>query len=180
MSRALFVGLVSALLSATTLMTTVLASTSASRGYSGGSSSSTTYTSNSNYDSSYSSDGSGSSWSGSSSSSSSDAYGVNFFAESTNTQYDGYQQAWRYLGWYVDCGNPSGRYNERGSHASHDNQKTYGNMYCQRYLMWAAVRRFIMRYDSVSVPAAGTIIPHTHVSPKKTVRRSQLFGGRDR
>jgi hypothetical protein len=88
--------------------------------------------------------GSSSSSSGyaSSSSSSVDAYGVNFFAESTNSLYDGYQQAWRYLGWYVDCGNPSGRYSERASHASHDNnnKKTYGNMYCQRYLMWAAVR----------------------------------------
>jgi len=76
-----------------------------------------------------------------SSSTSSAAYGKNFFAESSNTLYDGYQQAWRYLGWYVDCGNPSGRYNERrNSHASHENQQTYGNMYCQRYLMWAAVR----------------------------------------
>jgi len=74
------------------------------------------------------------------SSKSSAVYGTNFFAESTNSQYDGYQQAWRYLGWYVDCGNPSGRYNERNSHASHDNNKNnYGNMYCQRYLMWAAV-----------------------------------------
>ena len=76
-----------------------------------------------------------------SSSTSSAVYGTNFFAESSNTLYDGYQQAWRYLGWYVDCGNPSGRYNDRhNSHASHENSQTYGNMYCQRYLMWAAVR----------------------------------------
>ena len=72
----------------------------------------------------------------------SDAYGVNFFAESTNTQYDGYQQAWRYLGWYVACGHPSNRYYQKGSHShSHDNNNNryQGNMYCQRYLMWAAV-----------------------------------------
>lgn len=71
----------------------------------------------------------------------SDAYGVNFFAESTNTQYDGYQQAWRYLGWYVACGHPSNRYYQKGSHShSHDNNNNryQGNMYCQRYLMWAA------------------------------------------
>lgn len=70
----------------------------------------------------------------------SNAYGVNFFVESENTYYDGYQQAWRYLGWYVACGSPSDRYNEGHSHESHDeNQRYQGNMYCQRYLMWAAV-----------------------------------------
>ncbi len=72
----------------------------------------------------------------------SDAYGVNFFAESSSTQYDGYQQAWRYLGWYVSCGHPSDRYSQKNSHShdSHDNNQRYqGNMYCQRYLMWAAV-----------------------------------------
>lgn len=75
----------------------------------------------------------------SSSSSSSSAYGVNFFAESENSYYDGYQQAWRYLGWYVACGHPSDRYNGgSGSHDSNEDRQM-GNMYCQRYLMWAAV-----------------------------------------
>jgi hypothetical protein len=84
---------------------------------------------------------------GSSTSNSIGAYGLNFFADSQSTYYDGYQQAWRYLGWYVKCGYPSDRYDEQqqGSHEkSHksgdQNQRWYGNNYCQRYLIWAAVR----------------------------------------
>jgi hypothetical protein len=45
-----------------------------------------------------------------------------FFVDSRNTYYDGYQQAWRYLGFYVDC------YTKEGTKV------------CQRYLLWAAVR----------------------------------------
>jgi len=70
------------------------------------------------------------------------AYGQNLFAESSSTSYDGYQQAWRYLGWYVKCGYPSDRYNEgSGDHNSHSGDKNswVGNNYCQRYLIWAAV-----------------------------------------
>jgi hypothetical protein len=70
------------------------------------------------------------------------AYGKNLFANSDSTYYDGYQQAWRYLGWYVKCGYPSDRYDDSGSHDSHDshdNQRWEGNNYCQRYLIWAAV-----------------------------------------
>jgi len=69
------------------------------------------------------------------------AYGTNLFAESSYTEYDGYQQAWRYLGWYVKCGAPSDRYDEgESSHSgSGDNQRYQGNNWCQRYLMWAAV-----------------------------------------
>lgn len=67
-------------------------------------------------------------------------YGTNFFAESQNTEYGGYQQAWRYLGWYVKCGYPSDRYNGGGSHeGSHDKQGLSGNNWCQRYLVWASV-----------------------------------------
>ncbi|GAX29311.1 hypothetical protein FisN_16Hh255 [Fistulifera solaris] len=43
-----------------------------------------------------------------------------FFVDSRNTYYDGYQQAWRYLGFYVDC------YTKEGTKV------------CQRYLLWAA------------------------------------------
>ena len=68
-----------------------------------------------------------------------DAYGWNFYADSSDIEYDGYQQAWRYLGWYVACGTPSDRYNDNGSHHSHDNGSWMGNNYCQRYLMWAGV-----------------------------------------
>jgi hypothetical protein len=72
------------------------------------------------------------------------ATGLNFFADSQSTYYEGYQQAWRYLGWYVKCGYPSDRYDEeqKGSHdKSKDNQEQrwQGNNYCQRYLIWAAV-----------------------------------------
>jgi hypothetical protein len=93
-----------------------------------------------------------SSYSSSSSSSSSasytyngDAYGNNFFADTDVSYYDGYQQSWRYLGWYVKCGSPSGRYDEEDSHEnSHDsgddNTRYSGNNWCQRYLIWASVR----------------------------------------
>lgn len=91
--------------------------------------------------------------------SSANAYGSNFFVDSANTYYDGYQQAWRYLGWYVKCGYPSDRYDEEesGDHEenhesedhddrgrklnSGDNNRWQGSNYCQRYLIWAAVRQ---------------------------------------
>ena len=86
---------------------------------------------------------------GSSSSSSSsyngDAYGHNFFADTDISYYDGYQQAWRYLGWYVKCGSPSDRYDDSGEEHSHsgsqDNNDDFlvGSNWCQRYLIWAAV-----------------------------------------
>jgi len=67
------------------------------------------------------------------------AYGMNMYADATQ-YYDGYQQSWRHLGWFVDCGTPSDRYRNSGSHASQENNNGYGGShYCQRYLMWAAV-----------------------------------------
>ena len=68
------------------------------------------------------------------------AYGSNYYVDSQNTAYDGYAQAWRYLGWYVECGNPSDRYSQQ-SHHSDDYQYYYANNWCQRFLMWAMVRR---------------------------------------
>ena len=69
-----------------------------------------------------------------------EAYGTNFFADSQNTYYDPYQMSWRFLGHFVKCGYPSDRYDKQSQH-SHDNnnQEEFGNNYCQRYLMWAAV-----------------------------------------
>jgi hypothetical protein len=81
--------------------------------------------------------------SGSSSSSTSKSYalGTNFFAQTNNVYYDGYQQAWRYLGHLVKCGYPSSRYNQQeNSHSGDNGNKWNGNNYCQRYLVWAAVR----------------------------------------
>ena len=69
-------------------------------------------------------------------------YGTNAYADSSATYYDGYAQAWRYLGWYVECNGGSNRYFQQDSHShsgSQDNQQVYGNNFCQRYLMWAAV-----------------------------------------
>ena len=66
----------------------------------------------------------------------------NFFADTQSSYYDGYQQAWRYLGHLVKCGYPSDRYDEEDSHSQHssDGDGRYsGNNYCQRYLLWAAV-----------------------------------------
>lgn len=67
---------------------------------------------------SYSS-GSSSSSSSSGSSYSSNAYGYNVFADSEYSYYDGHQQAWRMLGFYVDCDSSQGT--------------------CTRYLLWALV-----------------------------------------
>ena len=78
----------------------------------------------------------------SSSYSSANAYGKNWYVDSINATYDGYQQAWRYLGHMIKCGYPTARYYEQDSH-SHDSgdgdNKYRGNNWCQRYLMWAAV-----------------------------------------
>jgi hypothetical protein len=72
--------------------------------------------------------------------SSSSVYGSNYYADTQQTYYDGYAQAWRYLGWYVDCNGGSNRYYDRSQHShSGDNSNNIGNNYCQRYLMWAAV-----------------------------------------
>ena len=70
-------------------------------------------------------------------------YGQNFFADTQSTYYDGYQQAWRYLGHLVKCGAPSNRYDEEDDKSQHsgdgDDQRYRGNNWCQRYLVWAAV-----------------------------------------
>jgi len=71
----------------------------------------------------------------------SSVYGTNSYADSSQTYYDAYAQAWRYLGWYVDCNGGSSRYYDSsgsGSHSGSGDEQVYGNNYCQRYLMWAA------------------------------------------
>lgn len=72
--------------------------------------------------------------------SSANAYGYNWYADTMNSTYDGYQQAWRYLGHMIKCGYPTARYYEQNSHShSGDNNQYRGNNWCQRYLIWAAV-----------------------------------------
>lgn len=75
------------------------------------------------------------------SSSSGKALGSNLFVDSESTYYDGYQQAWRYLGWYVKCGSPSDRYSnqQHHSHSGDSSSEEDINHYCQRFLIWAAV-----------------------------------------
>jgi hypothetical protein len=89
-----------------------------------------------------------------SSSSKSYAMGTNFFAKTNNVYYDGYQQAWRYLGHLVKCGYPSSRYNQQNSHShsGDNNNKWSGNNYCQRYLVWAAVSSILHQDDGVMMP----------------------------
>jgi hypothetical protein len=54
------------------------------------------------------------------------------FADSTSAAYTGYQQAWRMLGFFVDCSYSSSNNNNGGG----DNKN--GNSGCTRYLLWAA------------------------------------------
>ena len=72
----------------------------------------------------------------------SSVYGKNYYADTAQTYYDGYAQAWRYLGWYVDCNGGSSRYYSRSHNSHNSGDSSYiGNNYCQRYLMWAAVSK---------------------------------------
>jgi hypothetical protein len=71
----------------------------------------------------------------------SSVYGSNYYADTAQTYYDGYAQAWRYLGWYVDCNGGSSRYYQRSQHSGSGDSSNIGNNYCQRYLMWAAVSK---------------------------------------
>jgi len=61
-----------------------------------------------------------------------DAYGQQTsFVDSTETYYDAYAQAWRYVGFYTDC-NPSEE-DRRRRKLNEDEENP-----CQRYLLWAA------------------------------------------
>lgn len=75
-------------------------------------------------------------------------YGTNYYADTQQTYYDGYAQAWRYLGWYVDCNGGSSRYYGRSQHSGSGDSSYIGNNYCQRYLMWAAVSTDMFFDDS--------------------------------
>ena len=53
------------------------------------------------------------------------------YAESQTTKYESYQQAWRLLGYFVDCGQ---KYNYNGA----ENNEDGGSISCPRYLLWGA------------------------------------------
>ena len=67
------------------------------------------------------------------------------FVDSTKS-YDGYQQAWRLLGFYIDCSQRGRDEHDSKDHNSHDGEdNTYkSNSRCVRYLIWAAVSRFFV------------------------------------
>ena len=58
------------------------------------------------------------------------------FIDGTETYYDEYSQAWRLLGFYIDC-NYSGE--QEGGGGNNNNGGTTG---CRRILLWAAVSRY--------------------------------------
>ena len=63
----------------------------------------------------------------------------NQFLDGSGTYYNDYAQAWRLLGFYIDCNAPLNNvnecYDEGGEGGGED-----GAAACQRYLLWAAVR----------------------------------------
>ena len=65
------------------------------------------------------------------------------FVDGTETHYDQYAQAWRALGFYIDCDACAD-----GGNNINDcvNQQNKGG--CQRYLLWAAVRTDTCRHIS--------------------------------
>jgi hypothetical protein len=69
----------------------------------------------------------------------SSVYGKNYYVDTQQTYYDGYAQAWRFLGWFVDCNGGSNRYYGENQDSQSGDNYNIGNNYCQRYLMWAAV-----------------------------------------
>lgn len=74
--------------------------------------------------------------------------GENAYADTSSTYYNGYAQAWRFLGYFVECNGGSNRYWKQSgshSHSGSGDDTTYGNNFCQRYLMWAAVSLAITR-----------------------------------
>lgn len=63
-------------------------------------------------------------------------YANQVFPDSSNSEYDAYAQAWRLLGFYIDCSGAGQRRNLQGEGDHHDNNA------CQRYLLWAFVSVF--------------------------------------
>lgn len=78
----------------------------------------------------------------SSSASSSSSSNSNYFVDGSETYWADGSQAWRLLGFYIDCYSFSSGYNE--AHRSlKDENNQYQNIMngaCVRYLLWAAVR----------------------------------------
>lgn len=63
-----------------------------------------------------------------------DIYRIQPFADGIG-EYDEYQQAWRYLGYMIDC---NAREEEYDDDEHHDSFEGTGEG-CKRYVLWAAV-----------------------------------------
>lgn len=66
-------------------------------------------------------------------------YRVQPFAEGIS-EYDSYQQAWRFLGFMVDCNAKTSDDDNQQGGGSNSNDGGTGEG-CKRYLLWAAVSR---------------------------------------
>lgn len=82
----------------------------------------------------------------------SSGYYSNKFVDS-NQYYDGYQQSWRMLGFYIDCSQRGRDERDSHDHHSHDEDNAEkSDARCVRYLIWAAVSRSMVggaRHGSV-------------------------------
>jgi hypothetical protein len=65
-------------------------------------------------------------------------YRVQPFVEGVS-DYDTYQQAWRMLGFMIDCDDPN-QTNTNDDHHSGSNDENETGQGCRRYVLWAAVR----------------------------------------
>lgn len=61
----------------------------------------------------------------------------NQFQDGSGSYYNDYAQAWRLLGFYIDCNAPLNNVNECYDEGEGGED---GSAACQRYLLWAAVR----------------------------------------
>jgi hypothetical protein len=67
-------------------------------------------------------------------------YRVQPFVEGVS-DYDTYQQAWRMLGFMIDCDDPNQNNNgDNDDHHSGSNDENETGQGCRRYVLWAAVR----------------------------------------
>lgn len=64
-----------------------------------------------------------------------------YFVDTRDTNYDEYAQAWRALGFYIDCD------------ANQQQQDDGGGSSCQRYMLWAAVSSLaVLLYETIFSP----------------------------
>lgn len=77
-----------------------------------------------------------------------DANGMTtIYKDGTETYYDEYSQAWRALGFYIDC---DADVQEDGRRQLEDDNND--GITCQRYMLWAAVSKSILPVPPVRVP----------------------------